>query len=87
MSRPEELGAYLNSLPAEARKLAKDALRIVLYQQDIIAWSQRELGLTLDIWQRSLVSTPPGGRSIALVHRQAGKTTAAAVAGIGRAHV
>ncbi len=80
MSRPEELGAYLNSLPAEARKLAKDALRIVLYQQDIIVWSQRELGLTLDIWQKSLVSTPPGGRSIALVHRQAGKTTAAAVA-------
>jgi hypothetical protein len=80
MSRPDALRSYLDSLPGDARAIAKDALRIILYRQDATAWAQRELGLSLDTWQKSLVSTPPGGRTIALVHRQAGKTTAAAVA-------
>lgn len=38
------------------------------------------MGVDLDLWQRQLVEAPSGSRAIALVHRQAGKTTAAAVA-------
>ena len=79
MSRSEELRAYLNSLPDGARQTAKAALRIMLHRQDAATWAFRELDLSLDPWQRSLVATSPGGRAIALVHRQAGKTTAAAV--------
>ena len=38
------------------------------------------LDLRLENWQKKLVETPPGGRAIALCARQAGKTTATAVA-------
>ena len=43
-------------------------------------WSADVLGLDLDPWQTLILRQPPGSRSIALVHRQAGKTSAAAVA-------
>ena len=47
---------------------------------DPALWSADVLGLDLDPWQQLIVRQPPGSRSIALVHRQAGKTSAAAVA-------
>jgi Terminase large subunit, T4likevirus-type, N-terminal len=47
---------------------------------DPALWSADVLGLDLDPWQALIVRQPPGSRSIALVHRQAGKTSAAAVA-------
>jgi hypothetical protein len=80
MTTEAALKDYLQGLPAPARKAAKDALRLILYRQDIEAWSRIALGIALDPWQRELVKTPPGGRAICLVHRQAGKTTAAAIA-------
>jgi hypothetical protein len=80
MTTEAALKDYLQGLPAPARKAAKDALRLILYRQDIEAWSRIALGIALDPWQRKLVKTPTGGRAICLVHRQAGKTTAAAVA-------
>lgn len=80
MATVEALRNYLQGLPEPARQLAKDALRIRLFQQETEIWSRRALEITLDPWQRRLVETPPGGRAIALVHRQAGKTTGAAVA-------
>lgn len=43
-------------------------------------WATDVLNLDLDSWQQQLVRSPPGSRTIALVHRQAGKTTGAAVA-------
>lgn len=79
MTQGEALRKYLQGLPDPARQAAQEALRILLYRQSPEAWARRILGLTLDPWQRNLVETPPGGRAIALVHRQAGKTTAAAV--------
>lgn len=80
MTEADALRDYLQSLPDSARGAARDALKIVLYSNEPEIWSRRVLGLTLDPWQRHLVETPPGKRAIALVHRQAGKTTAAAVA-------
>lgn len=80
MTTEAALKDYLQGLPAPARKAAKDALRLILYRQDVEAWSRIALGIALDPWQRKLVKTPPGGRAICLVHRQAGKTTAAAIA-------
>ncbi|WP_174514214.1 DEAD/DEAH box helicase [Methylocella tundrae] len=67
-------------MPPDARKIAKGALRLALYQQEPEAWARLALGLKLDPWQRKLVETPRRKRAIALVHRQAGKTTAAAIA-------
>ena len=58
-----------------ARRLAKETLYLVSPS----AWCRRELKLVLDGWQSQMVDAPPGSRVIALVHRQAGKTTAAAV--------
>ena len=58
-----------------ARRLAKETLYLVSPS----TWSRRELRLTLDPWQATMVDAPAGSRVIALVHRQAGKTTAGAV--------
>ncbi len=76
----EALKAYLDSLPPEARAEAKKAVRNYAYSLDPILWARDVLEVTLDPWQRQLVSTPAGSRAIALTHRQAGKTTAASVA-------
>jgi hypothetical protein len=56
------------------------ALRRVAHALDPALWSAEALGLPLDPWQRRLVMAPRGSRCIALVHRQAGKSTAASVA-------
>ena len=58
-----------------ARRLAKETLYLVSPS----AWCRRELKLVLDGWQGQMVDAPAGSRVIALVHRQAGKTTAGAV--------
>jgi hypothetical protein len=63
--------------------LAKEIARRALYTLSPSAWCRRELKLALDPWQASLIDTPAGRRTISLTHRQAGKTTAAA---IGAAH-
>lgn len=63
-----------------ASDLAKAAAREVLCRLSPASWSMRVLGIALDPWQRKLVSAPPGGRVVTLVHRQAGKTTAGSVA-------
>jgi hypothetical protein len=76
----DALKAYIASLPAELQATTKEALRSLRYKTDSVTWARRELDLELDPWQGKLVSTPPGGRAITLVHRQAGKTTAAGVA-------
>ena len=52
----------------------------VAHALDPSLWAADRLRLDLDDWQKSLVRSPPGSRTIALVHRQAGKTTGAAVA-------
>ena len=62
---------------------AQEIARRVLYTLSPSTWSRRELKLELDVWQARLVDAPAGRRTIALTHRQAGKTTAAAV---GLAH-
>ena len=62
-----------------ARRLAKETLYLVSPS----AWCRRELKLVLDGWQSQMVDAPAGSRVIALVHRQAGKTTAGA---LGCAH-
>ncbi|CAJ0879423.1 hypothetical protein AMST5_03059 [freshwater sediment metagenome] len=80
MKKAKAIRDYLQGLPEPARTAARGALKTHLYLQEPEIWARRELGLTLDPWQSKLVATPPGGRAIALVHRQAGKTTAAAVA-------
>jgi hypothetical protein len=63
--------------------LAKEIARQTLYTLSPSAWCRRELKLVLDPWQANLIDTPAGRRAISLTHRQAGKTTAAA---IGAAH-
>ena len=50
------------------------------YALDPSLWAADVLKLDLDDWQQQLVRSPPGSRTIALVHRQAGKTTGAAAA-------
>jgi hypothetical protein len=80
LTSADALRNYFNSLPPPLQRTAKEALRVHMCQRDNVLWARRALGLTLDVWQEKLVSTPPGGRAIALVHRQAGKTTAAGVA-------
>jgi hypothetical protein len=64
-------------------ELAKAIARQALYTLSPSAWCRRELKLVLDPWQADLIDTPAGRRAISLTHRQAGKTTAAA---IGAAH-
>ena len=70
----------IDELPPDARPVAKKALRIYLYRSSVEAWSRLALGVTLDKWQRRLVEVGQGKRAICLVHRQSGKTTAAAIA-------
>jgi hypothetical protein len=55
------------------------AARETLYLLSPSAWARRELKIVLDGWQSQMVDAPAGRRVIALVHRQAGKTTAGAV--------
>jgi hypothetical protein len=59
--------------------VAKAIARQALYTLSASAWSRRELKLPLDPWQRGMVDRLGPARIIALTHRQAGKTTAAAV--------
>jgi hypothetical protein len=61
----------------------KQIARQALYTLSPSAWCRRELKLILDPSQAGLIDAPAGRRAIALTHRQAGKTTAAA---IGAAH-
>jgi hypothetical protein len=63
--------------------LAKEIARRALYTLSPSAWTKRELKLVLDLWQAHLIDAPAGKRVIPLTHRQAGKTTGAA---IGIAH-
>ena len=70
----------IDELPPDVRPVAKKALRIYLYRSSVEVWSRLALGVTLDKWQRQLVEVGPGKRAICLVHRQSGKTTAAAIA-------
>ncbi len=60
----------------EALQIAREAL----YRLSPSSWCRRELKLDLDPWQVRMTDAPGGSRTIALVHRQAGKTTAMAVA-------
>jgi hypothetical protein len=50
------------------------------YRLDPALWAEEALGLDLDPWQVELLLAPPGTQAIVLSARQAGKTTAAAVA-------
>ena len=76
----EALQSYFQGLDPETRKIAKEALRLYLYRSSVEAWSRLALDVALDPWQRQLVEVGPGKRAICLVHRQSGKTTAAAIA-------
>ena len=62
--------------------LSLQVAREALYRLSAASWSKRELGIDLDPWQASLATAPAGSRVAALVHRQAGKTTAGSV-GVG----
>jgi hypothetical protein len=62
-----------------ASDLACEIARRALYTLSPSAWSRRELKLALDPWQARMVDAPGASRVIALTHRQAGKTTGAAV--------
>lgn len=70
---------YLNSLPSEVRAEAKKAAKNYAFRKDPALWAKQVLNISLDPWQRELVATEPGRRVITLTHRQAGKTTGAAV--------
>jgi hypothetical protein len=59
--------------------LKKEIARRTLYTLFPSAWARRELKLVLDPWQMRMVDAPAAARVIALTHRQAGKTTGAAV--------
>ena len=77
--------ASIRSLPPArpgVSPLAREIARQALYTLSPSAWSRRELKLVLDTWQGRMVDAPAASRVICLTHRQAGKTTAAAV-GIG----
>jgi hypothetical protein len=63
--------------------LAKEIARQALYTLSPSAWCRRELRVLLDPWQIKMVDAPAASRVICLTHRQAGKTTGAA---IGVAH-
>ena len=69
-----------------ASEAAREIARRALYTLSPSAWCRRELHLTLDGWQVRMVDAPAASRVIALTHRQAGKTTAAAV-GVGHTMV
>jgi hypothetical protein len=60
-------------------EVAKEIARRALYTLSPSAWSRRELKLELDPWQVRMVDAAAASRVIALTHRQAGKTTGAAV--------
>jgi hypothetical protein len=62
-----------------ASDLAKEIARRALYTLSPSAWSRRELKLALDHWQARMVDAPEASHVIALTHRQACKTTGAAV--------
>src|SRR6516225_831989 len=62
-----------------ASDLAREIARRALHTISPSAWSRRELKLALDPWQARMVDAPGASRVIALTHRQAGKTTRAAV--------
>jgi hypothetical protein len=62
---------------------AREIARQALYTLSPSAWCRRELKLLLDPWQVRMVDAPAASRVICLTHRQAGKTTGAA---IGVAH-
>ena len=59
--------------------LSLQVAREALYRLSAASWSKRELGIDLDPWQARLAMAPAGSRVAALVHRQAGKTTAGSV--------
>ena len=58
---------------------AREIARRALYTLSPSAWCRRELKLMLDPWQARMVDAPAASRVIALTHRQAGKTSGAAV--------
>ena len=62
-----------------ASDIASEIARRAFYVLSPSAWSRRELKLALDPWQAHMVDAPGASRVIALTHRQAGKTTGAAV--------
>jgi hypothetical protein len=62
-----------------ASEAAREIARRALYTLSPSAWSRRELKLPLDPWQAHMIDAPGASRVIALTHRQAGKTTGAAV--------
>jgi hypothetical protein len=66
-----------------ASDAAREIARRALYTLSPSAWCRRELKLELDPWQIRMVDAPAASRVVTLTHRQAGKTTAAA---IGVAH-
>lgn len=66
--------------------LAKEIAKRALYTLSPSRWSFRVLQFELDGWQARLVDTPAPARIISLTHRQAGKTSAAAV-GIGHSMI
>ena len=57
--------------------MLKEVARQALYRLAPDRWVARELGMTPDPWQVTLLRTPPGSQVIALTGRQAGKTQAA----------
>ena len=91
-SIPPELAVHLEGAPPLRKpssawrrssmpisEAARQIARQALYTLSPSAWCRRELHLTLDGWQVRMVDAPAASRVIALTHRQAGKTTAAAV--------
>ena len=62
-----------------ASEAARQIARRALYTLSPSAWSRRELKLELDPWQVRMVDVAGAARVIVLTHRQAGKTTGAAV--------
>ena len=62
-----------------ASEAAREIAHRALYTLSPSAWCRRELKLALDPWQVRMVDAPAASRVICLTHRQAGKTTAAAV--------
>src|SRR3984957_9863379 len=62
-----------------ASEAAREIARRDLYALSPSAWCRRELKLALDPWQVRMVDAPAASRVICLTHRQAGKTTAAAI--------
>jgi hypothetical protein len=62
-----------------ASEVAREIARRALYALSASAWSRREMKLALDPWQVRMIGAPGASRVIALTHRQAGKTTGAAV--------